>query len=116
MAKMPTTLTKLVTIIKELPEIIYTVLKYPMLLVLLAFNCAIVIPLGILGIASYGIPSIALFFLAETPAIYFIVKEAIRQIKMLPMSETWETSPEKWNQALKDFASMVNKKKMKAKD
>jgi hypothetical protein len=111
MAKTPTMLTKIVTIIKELPDILFTVFKYPMLLVLLAFNCAIVIPLGILGIALYGMPGIALLFLAETPALYFVIKEAIRQIKMLPMSESWETSPEKWNQALKDFMHMVQNKK-----
>jgi hypothetical protein len=111
MAKTPAILTKLVTIIKELPEILCTVFKYPMLLVLLAFNCAIVIPLGILSIALYGVLGIGLLLLAETPALYFVVKEAIRQIKMLPMSESWETSPEKWNQALKDFIHMVQNKK-----
>lgn len=115
MSRQPATTSKLIHTFKELPEIIFTVLRYPLLLALLGFNCAVVIPVFIVGAAVYGFISIGLLLLVESPAIYYVVREAMRQVKMLPMSETWETSPEKWNQALQDFAGMVNKKKPKAK-
>jgi len=115
MSRQPAIMSKLIATFKELPEILYTVFKYPLLLALLGLNGAVVIPVFIVGTAVYGFASLGLLFLVESPAIYYVVREAMRQVKMLPMSETWETSPEKWNQALQDFASMVNKKKTKAK-
>jgi len=54
---------------------------------------------------------IPLFLVAESPTIYMGVNEALRQIKQLPMTESWETSPEKWEKAFDEYKNMVESKK-----
>ena len=54
---------------------------------------------------------IPLFLVAESPIVYMVVKEALRQTKQLPMTESWETSPEKWKKAFDEYKNIVESKR-----
>lgn len=107
------TASAIIATVKEIPDMIFVALKYPMLLALFGLNVSVGVPLFIFGLAKYGPIVTPLFLVMESPLIYMIVKEALRQIKQLPMSESWETSPEKWRKAFDEYKSMVENKKTK---
>jgi len=105
--------SRIIETLKEIPETIYVALKYPVLLAMFGLNASVAIPLFIVGLAKYGLIVIPLFLIAESPIIYMVINEALRQIKQLPMSESWETSPEKWKKAFDEYKSMVERKRAK---
>lgn len=113
MPRVRITASAIIATLKEIPDMIFVALKYPVLLALFSLNVSMVIPLFIFGLAKYGPIVIPLFLVAESPLIYMVVEEALRQIKQLPMSESWETSPEKWKKAFDEYKSMVESKKTK---
>lgn len=115
MSRARVTASRIIETLKEVPDVIYVALKYPVLLAIFGFNGSVVIPLLIVGLAKYGPIVIPLFLVAESPIIYMVVKEALRQIKQLPMTESWETSPEKWKKAFDEYKNMVESKKTRKK-
>lgn len=104
-------MSKVLRILREMPEIIYTAFKYPVLLMVFGLNASVVVPLFVVGLATHGPIVIIPFLAAESPIIYMIAKETMRQLKQLPMSESWETSPEKWRKAFEDYKDMVENQK-----
>lgn len=113
MPRVRITASAIIATLKEIPDMVFVALKYPVLLALFGLNGCLGIPLFIFGLAMYGPIVIPLFLVAESPLIYMIGKEALRQIKQLPMSESWETSPEKWKKTFDEYKSMVENKKTK---
>jgi len=79
------TASRIIETLKEVPDMIYVALKYPVLLAIFGFNGSVVLPLLIVGLAKYGPIVVPLFLVAESPIIYMVVKEALRQIKQLPL-------------------------------
>ena len=111
MPRVRITASGIIRTLKEIPETIYIALKYPALLAMFGLNVSVAIPLFIVGLAKYGLIVIPLFLIAESPIIYMVIREALRQIKQLPMSESWETSPEKWKKTFDEYKNMVENKK-----
>lgn len=89
-------------------DAVWTVLKYPFLLGLFAFDVSIVIPLCIGSVVWIGAWALVLLFVSQTPVWVLFAMEVRRKLKMLPKSEAWETSPERWQQALEEYAKMLN--------
>ncbi|MGB9778783.1 MAG: hypothetical protein ACPLW8_05205 [Candidatus Bathyarchaeales archaeon] len=84
------------------------VLKYPVLLGLLMFDMAVLLPSTFLVGYHFGtVSAVAFFTLTQSPIEYLIIKEIRRLNRLLPMSEAFETSPEKWNMALQEYVSKV---------
>jgi hypothetical protein len=94
--------------IQNVISILKDVLHYPLLLALFGLNIVVIIPGSIgLGITFFGILWPVSVLLFQMPAISLIVIEVRRQMKSLPPTETFETSPERWNQVLTEFVSDV---------
>jgi len=86
------------------------VLHYPLLLAMFGFNAVAVIPASIgVGIVYFGALWPVPVILFQAPAITLIAREAIRQMKSMPPSESFETSPERFVEALKEFVADVKK-------
>ncbi len=116
MSRAHVTASRIIRTLKEVPDVICVALKYPVLLAIFGHNGSVVIPLFIVGLAKYGPIVIPLFLVAESPVIYMVVKEALRQKKqVLMMTESWNTSPEKWEKALDEYKNMVESKKTRKK-
>lgn len=96
--------------LKRLFDVLSTVLKYPLLIALFSLNVFVLIPLGFMSISKYGFLGFALLMIFESPAIFLIVREAWRQAKLAPAVDRWETSPERWTEALDEYVKTVNKK------
>lgn len=88
---------------------IATIFRLPLLLAMFAVNCLVVLPLGFLAIWLYGASGIAICVIMQTPVMYLIVREARRQLHSLPMSESWELSPEDWDNAIEDYVKENSK-------
>jgi len=83
MSRARVTTSRIFETLGEAPDMIRVALKYPVLLAIFGFNGSMVIPLPIVGLAKYGSIVISLFLVAESPIIYRVVKEALRQMKQL---------------------------------
>ena len=80
------------------------VIQYPVLLSLLALDLVIVLPSTfIIGYRFGFFTALAFFIFTQSPIQYLIVKEIVRQSMRLPMSEAWETSPEKWQKTVDEY-------------
>lgn len=96
--------------LRELLSDIAVVLKYPLLLA--AFSIEIGAGLfTCISLALLNKLAIIALIALQAPVIYLIVREAWRQMHSLPPSESWETSPEKWNAALSEYITAQKKAK-----
>lgn len=95
--------------VRSLAEGLLTILKIPVLMGLFALDISVVMPLCICLIPFHGGWAVVALILSQSPIIYLVLKEAYRQMHMLPMSEAWETSTERWQQLLDEYAK-ENKK------
>lgn len=86
-----------------LVDALQTILRIPVLLGLFAIDIIVVLPLGVCSILTYGALGVLILTFSQTPIIYLIVQEVWRMSHLLPKSEAWETSPERWREALKEF-------------
>jgi hypothetical protein len=86
------------------------VIQYPVLLGLLALDLVIVLPSTfIIGYRFGFFTALAFFIFTQSPIQYMIVKEIVRQSMRLPMSEAWETSPEKWQKTVDEYVATSKK-------
>lgn len=86
------------------------VLRFPVLLGLLGLDLCTVAPFFVFTIGMYGTYSVLGLIVTQSPIIYLTVQEIRRRDTMLPMSEAWETSREKWLKALEEYTKLVKKK------
>jgi hypothetical protein len=87
------------------------VIQYPVLLGLLAFDLVVVLPSTfVIGYRFGFFIALAFFIFTQSPIQYLIVREIVRQSMRLPMSEAWETSPEKWQKTVDDYVASFRKK------
>lgn len=96
--------------LREMWDGLSTVLKWPLLVALFAFNAFVVIPFGVMGITKFGFVGFILLVMAESPMFFLAAREAWRQWKLQPATDRWETSAEKWAEALEDYVRMVDDK------
>jgi hypothetical protein len=90
------------------------VIQYPVLLGLLALDLVIVLPSTfIIGYRFGFFTALAFFIFTQSPIQYMIVKEIVRQSMRLPMSEAWETSPEKWQKTVDEYIAASKKEEDK---
>jgi len=93
---------------KELLSDIKTVLELPLKYALLYFDFLLLV-LFLYMIGIYGFYAIIGLIISQTGIIYLIVKEIWRTYHMLPRSEAFETSPEKWKKAFEEYEKLVEK-------
>jgi len=85
-----------------------TVLRYPLLLAGVAIEMVMVPSVAFALIGSWGaLRSLMLFLTCDSPLLYVFGCEIWRQLHSLPESEAFETSPERWNQALTEYINDV---------
>lgn len=94
--------------LKELWDILTTVLKWPLLITVFSVNAFLIIPFMVMSMTKYGVLGFFFLLLAESPMLFLAAKEAWRQWTLQPATDRWETSPEKWNEAVDDFVKMVD--------
>jgi hypothetical protein len=98
----------LVASLRDLVEDLPLIFHNPLLLAGAAIEIVMVPSTAIALIATYGyLYCVCLGLALETPLIYLFCREVYRQIHLLPMTESFETSPERWNQVLTEFVSDV---------
>jgi len=86
----------------------WTVLRYPLSLAGAAIEMVMVPSVAFALIGSWGASRSLMFFLiCDSPLLYVFGCEIWRQLHSLPESEAFETSPERWNQALTEFVNDV---------
>jgi hypothetical protein len=94
--------------LKETWDVLSTVLKWPLLVTLFAFNAFVVIPFAVMSITQFGFIGFILLIAVESPMFFLAIREARRQWKIQPVIDRWETSLEKWNEAVNDYVKMVD--------
>jgi hypothetical protein len=94
--------------LKETWDVLSTVLKWPLLVTLFAFNAFVVIPFAVMSITQFGFIGFILLIAVESPLFFLAIREARRQWKIQPAIDRWETSLEKWNEAVNDYVKMVD--------
>ena len=76
-----------------------------------AFQIDIFVIFGFLCLAGvYGYYAILGLFLSQMPVWYLVAKEVWRKEHMLPRSECWETTSEKWSQSFKEYVEKTRRK------
>jgi hypothetical protein len=86
------------------------VVQYPVLLGLLAFDLVVVLPSTfVIGYRFGFFTALAFFIFTQSPIQYLIVMEIVRHSMRLPMSEAWETSPEKWQKTVDEYIASSKK-------
>jgi len=94
--------------LKETWDVLSTVLKWPLLVTLFAFNAFVVIPFAVMSMTQFGFIGFILLIAVESPMFFLAIREARRQWKIQPAIDRWETSLEKWNEAVNDYVKMVD--------
>jgi len=93
------------------------VIQYPVLLCLLAFDLVVVLPSTfVIGYRFGFFTALAFFIFTQSPIQYLIVREIVRQSMRLPMSEAWETSPEKWQKTVDEYIASSKKEETNKED
>jgi len=91
---------------------IENVLQYPLLYVsLFALDVYFVLPFGVLSVAVYGALGVLFLVASQAPIIYMVAKKAWRELHMLPMGDSWETSPERFNKVFNEYVESAKKRK-----
>ncbi len=91
-----------------------TVFKYPVLLTLMGFDIVVVIPVTVFYGGLYfhnTFYGLALLPITQLPITVMTIREAIRQSRLKPPTEAFETSPEKWQKAFDEYQKLVKEKK-----
>jgi len=97
-----TYLTALRELLKDLPVIFHQ----PILFAGVALEVVMFPFVSLILIGSYGFGYATIFFVVfDSPLIYVFAREVWRQLHMLPESEAFEISPERW---VKTFTEYVN--------
>jgi hypothetical protein len=98
-------------ILKEAISDISVTFKIVLLLAALAFDLYTIVPFFISSISVYGLWSVLGLIVTQSPIIYLIAEEIWRQAHMLPPSEAFEISPERWKKSVREYLDLVKKKK-----
>jgi hypothetical protein len=102
-------------ILKRVISDISVTLRIILLLAALAFDLYTIVPFLVFTIGAYGLWSILGLIVTQSPIIYLIVEEIWRQAHMLPPSEAFEISPERWKKSVKEYVELVKKKRKTGK-
>jgi len=102
------------THLKEFWQDLKTVLHYPLLLGLFMLDITVVLPATIFygGLYFHNIfLGLALLPITQLPITIMVAREIVRQSRLKPLSEAWETSPEKWRKTLDEYVASFKKGK-----
>lgn len=103
----PTTLSHIVTLVRETSK----ALKYVIYLAALVVDSFVILTCALLGGKFYGVPGIALFVtITQSPVLCLLIKDIRRKDRLLPRSEAYETSPQEFKQALEEYVEILEKK------
>jgi hypothetical protein len=89
--------------------------KIILLLAALAFDLYTIVPFFVSTIGFYGLWSVLGLIVTQSPLIYLVAEEIWRQAHMLPPSEAFEISPERWKKSVKEYLELVKKKRKTSK-
>lgn len=92
----------------------WRILKIPVLCAaFFVLICANSLCIGFIG--RYGILAIASMFIVSSPVEYLLIKEAIREARMLPMREGVEKTTEEMEKARLEYVEKIEKQRRKTK-
>jgi hypothetical protein len=96
-------LTKIIDVIVES-------LNVPLKVALFFLNMLIML-FFLLSIRYYGYYPVLGIILTEAPVAYLVIKEVWRQVHSLPKLDGFELSPERMDEAIRDYVQLVKRQK-----